>query len=272
MSFLRKLFGSPSVEQLEAEQDVEKLISRMKECLEESCAAIAALGKLADPQAVEPLLAVFEGDKVRKTVIITLGEIGDERAVELLTGLLTSESTEIQSVAAQALEQIGDARAVPALVTAVQEGEIPKDAAKAIAHVSDDALTHLMPMLQSQNRGVSWAAAEALSEIGSPAVGVLTDVLKDQDNTALAPAAWALGEIGDERAVKPLIALLDHPDAKVRQVAATELGRLEDERAVQPLIAAIAEDQDEDIHEVMVEAWETITGKSWDAQGTQYSE
>ncbi len=266
MSFLQELFGSPSVEQLEAEQNVEALISMMKESIEESCAAIAALGRLANPGAVEPLLAVLEEDNVRKATIIALRKIGDDRAVEPLTELLTGKSSEIQSAAAYALGQIGGSHAISSLATAAQEGEVPKDAAKAIAQIGDDAAKHLAPLLQSPDRGVRWAAAEALSEVGPPAVEILTDVLADGDNDTLAPAAWALGETEDKRAVRPLIGLLDHPDAKVRQVAATELGRLEDARALEPLVAALDENQDEDVREGMVEAWEAITGKSWEEE------
>ncbi len=268
MSFLQGIFGPPSIEQLEAEHDVEKLTATIKENLDTSCAAIAALGRLAAPQAVELLLAVLEDDNVRKTTIEALGEIGDEQAVTSLTPLLADGSNEIQSAAACALGQIGDPQAIPSLIDAVQEGDISKDAAKAIIEISEDPVEHLAPMLQAQDQRVRWAAAEALSEVGPPAAAALIDVLKDEESDALAPAAWALGETEDEQAIKPLISLLDHPDTKVRQVAAVELGRLEATRAAEPLSTALGEDQSEDVRDVMVEAWEAITGESWDEETT----
>jgi HEAT repeat protein len=268
MTFLEKFFGPPSIEQLETERDTEKLITMMTEKLEVACAAIAALGRLAAPQAVKPLLAVLEGDDVRKTAISALGKIGDARAVESLAALLTNERIEIQTAAARALGQIGDPQAISPLLDAVQAGDISKEAAMAIVQIDANAVERLAPMLHAQDRRVRWAAAAALSEVGAPAVGILIDGLKEGDNEVLAPAAWALGETEDARAVDPLMDLLDHPNEKVRQVAAKELGRLEDKRAVKPLIAALDEAQDEDVREVIVEALEALTGESWEEEST----
>ena len=182
MSFLQNLFGPPSVEQLEAEGEVEELISTMSERREQICAAIAALGRLADAQAVAPLVAVLEGDDVRGAAITALGEIGDARAVESLAKLLVNESPSIQRAAARALGNIGNAQAISSLVDAVRKGDVPKIAAKAVAHASEEPVKHLAPMLQAQDMGVRWAAAEALSEVGAPAVSSLVEMLQDEDS------------------------------------------------------------------------------------------
>ncbi|MEX2752606.1 MAG: HEAT repeat domain-containing protein [Candidatus Freyarchaeota archaeon] len=65
---------------------------------------------------------------------------------------------------------------------------------------------------------------------------------------------WALGEIGDERAVEPLIQVLDDFESLVRKRAAEALGKMKHIRAVEPLIQAL---QDEDV-KVRVEAAEAL--------------
>lgn len=52
-------------------------------------------------------------------------------------------------------------------------------------------------------------------------------------------AAEALGRIGDERAVQPLLPLLNDPSPDVQWVTAQALGKLHDRRAVEPLIRAL---------------------------------
>lgn len=73
---------------------------------------------------------------------------------------------------------------------------------------------------------------------------------KDSEETSASAAASALiarlgieddtinklAELGDRSAVKPLIALLDNDNKRVRYAATVVLGRLGDQRAVQPLI------------------------------------
>jgi HEAT repeat protein len=82
--------------------------------------------------------------------------------------------------AAEALGEIGDARAVEPLIVALKEG------------------------YTDVRRG----AAEALCKIGAPAVEPLIAALKGTNGTVRRDAAESLGKIGDTRAVEPLIAAL----------------------------------------------------------------
>jgi len=83
-------------------------------------------------------------------------------------------------------------------------------------------------------------AAKALVKIGAPIVRPLIAALKDDDNDWVQEKMiWALGEIGDERAVKPLIALLKVKGSDRARDAARALGKIGDARAVEPLIAAL---------------------------------
>jgi hypothetical protein len=73
--------------------------------------------------AVEPLLQTFqeEDSYVRRTAAEALGQIGDARAVEPLIQYLNDEDKDIRRAAAGALGQIGDARAVELLIQRLQD-------------------------------------------------------------------------------------------------------------------------------------------------------
>ncbi|NOQ48374.1 MAG: hypothetical protein GQ576_04440, partial [Methanococcoides sp.] len=59
------------------------------------------------------------------------------------------------------------------------------------------------------------------------------------DPRVRAYAARALGRTGDERAVEPIIELLNDEDENVRSNVAMALGKLDDERAIEPLTKAL---------------------------------
>jgi HEAT repeat protein len=52
-------------------------------------------------------------------------------------------------------------------------------------------------------------------------------MLSGDDAKILKRVAVAIGRIGDPRAERPLLKLLDHPDAGVREAAAEALGAVE---------------------------------------------
>jgi hypothetical protein len=74
-----------------------------------------------------------------------------------------------------------------------------------------------------------------------------------KDNDVREKVAAAIREIRDERAVRPLIRVLEGEDAAVRAEAAVALGKLRDEKAVRPLIRVL-KDEDEDVREKAIVA------------------
>jgi HEAT repeat protein len=69
--------------------------------------AMEALWLLGQP-ATTPLIMVLKDDQsdVRKRAALLLGEIGDQKAVDHLTGLLTDENVAVRREAFEALEMI----------------------------------------------------------------------------------------------------------------------------------------------------------------------
>ena len=68
----------------------------------------------------------------------------------------------------------------------------------------------------------------------------LIEALNSCDTGKRLWAAMSLGEVGDNRAVTPLIGVLEEDENEdLRQFAAFSLGKIEDERAIIPLIKAL---------------------------------
>ena len=241
-------------------------------------AAAEALGQIADPRALEPLIGTLQDRNafVRRAAAGALGHLGDPRAVDALAAILCD--TDVLDAAFSALVTIG-APCVPALVATLKDDKfsVRTDAAKALGQIGDArAVEPLIATLRDSKEPVREAAAEALDRLGwSPdsgeaeaaywvakarwdkcvgdaAVGRLIAVLEDRsDSFSSRPVPWgavgavkALGRIADPRAVEPLIAVLeDRSDSlsfdRVREGAAEALGRIGDPRAVDPLIAAL---------------------------------
>jgi bilin biosynthesis protein len=82
-------------------------------CLDEGdieirTAAVCALGQMKDPKGVEPRLGVIHDQRLQLTVIWALGNMGEEAAVPVLTGLLASDDRFVRYNAGRALKKIGD--------------------------------------------------------------------------------------------------------------------------------------------------------------------
>lgn len=72
----------------------------------------------------------------------------------------------------------------------------------------------------------------------------VTQLLEDLKSSSYIGRMWAaqnLGELGDNRAVEPLIAMLNDENRNLRIIAAEALGKLKDTRAILPLSASLTD-------------------------------
>lgn len=85
--------------------------------------AARALGNFrGNDKAYQTLIKVFPNEdepQVREGIFLALGDLGDPRAVALLSSLLANESFALRNAAIRALGQIGSADALPALKKAL---------------------------------------------------------------------------------------------------------------------------------------------------------
>ncbi|MCG2795595.1 MAG: HEAT repeat domain-containing protein [Actinomycetia bacterium] len=180
--------------------------------------AARALGEIGDPRAVEPLvrsmgikygwrvlpgldLMDYGGAYHTKEARDALVRIG-EPAVEPLVPLLRDKESIVRDEAARALGEIGDPRAVEALIGALGDKDW---------HVRHTAL-------------------KIFPKIGKSAVEPLIWALEDKDKMVRDLAAWALGKIGDPRAVEPLTRALGDENEDIRKTAKKALKKIQKSR------------------------------------------
>jgi len=171
-----------------------------------------------------------------------LEQLGDSRAVPALVEALRDTSRDVRAEAVAALGQIGDSQVVPNLIKALEEKDwaVSQSAARALGRLGDvQAMPALIEALHNQDVRVRQSAADALGQLGNTqAVPALIDILRHQ-LYACDSAAAALGQLGDTQAVPILIETLKHQDPRMRQSAAVALAQLGDAQAVPDLIEAL---------------------------------
>ena len=234
--------------------------------------AAGAIGRINRPSAVEPLLALLQTEpdySVRDTLLWSLGQLGDARAVPPLAEYLWDARH--RSRAARSLADIGTP-AVAALLAAFSHAESPSanrpNVRLAVVEALDTILfrqarafpgatqpehdstlvtTLLVKALGDEDTEVRSAAATALSHSNVTPESVLPSLaalLSSDDATVRAAAAQALGSIGGQPAIAFLLTALSDPATQVRANAALALGELGDPVTVPALIAALSDPQD----------------------------
>jgi HEAT repeat protein len=253
MSFLRNLFGIPDVDEARAKGNVKGLLKALAKSddADTRSQAAEALGALADPEAIGPLVDALgdESDKAADAAGRALVQVGTP-AVESLLSYLQEEEHAASGAwrAASTLGEIGDAHAVPALIEALQNRSLltRRYAARALGQIGDPrALPALAIALRDEHKDVRSAATGALAAFGESALEAVVAALRDKRPEARQMAAYVLGEIGSRRAVKHLIVALQDRQRQVRESAARALGRVGDERAIPPLFGAMSARRDE---------------------------
>ena len=121
---------------------------------------------------------------------------------------LKSDSAEMRSYAAQALESMGDTQAVLPLITALQDADstVRRFAISSLGALRDvQAVEPLIPFLNDAEPDMRCAAAVALGDLrATHSVEPLIAALNDSDRSVCSAAVIALGKIGSRRAIEPL--------------------------------------------------------------------
>ena len=147
--------------------------------------AVEKLGRLADRQAVEPLIKVLMTDKimdVRLAAACALEKIKDPRAVDPLITVMNDDKEElVRSKSATILGNMGDVRVVEPLIQTLKNRDynnylVRASAAEALGHTKDDrAVGPLMGVMQDECCG--FLAAVSLSQIKGQ--GYLLSILEE---------------------------------------------------------------------------------------------
>ncbi|MBI4522568.1 MAG: HEAT repeat domain-containing protein [Deltaproteobacteria bacterium] len=123
-----------------------------------------------------------------------LGEAKNSKYLEVLTEALNDSNKAIRWTAAEALWELGDKRAVPALIKYLEKGE-----------------------------AYEWGKVVTMNTLASfkdpQAIGPLTRVLESPNPFLRRSAAVALFTIGDDRAIPALIGLLKDEQGFIQRIA-----------------------------------------------------
>jgi HEAT repeat protein len=199
------------------------------------CLMASTLGYLHDPRALGPLTeAAFDpaNRDLRLCAIESLGMLGDRRAVPDLIRAL--ETRNMPVTAANALARLGDPRAVTPLIAAADDPALALWMIMALGELGQaQALPYLdrRAMRDDDNRTLRRAVQEAIWKIGRLSAAdsgqALADTLNsDADVDHRTWAAFRLGEASDAAAVPALLDALSDTDDGVRERAAAALIRI----------------------------------------------
>jgi len=151
---------------------------------------------------------VYDDEDFRVSVIAALGRLGDERAMEpLLETLLREDDAagddddydddeELREAAARALGQIGGERAVAGLVKALHDksDDVRGAAAEALGEDGQKAVEALLGALKDKQDGVRLKAANALGRLGDDVLSAgLVKALSREDDFVRRKAAEVVG-------------------------------------------------------------------------------
>jgi len=195
-----------------------------------------ALGRLGDVRAQSRLdsCAREEGRaELRATCVAALGGLGSGQSLEVILDALSADPEPIvRRRAVDALGQIGNARAVGALVRILDDGKGPltSRAVAALGRTGNSAATK--PLLghlgKSETELQRLSVVDALARIAGPEIHEpMTELLKQAKTPALRSAITvALGAARDGRATPTLIGLLDDASPAVRYRALAGLAEI----------------------------------------------
>ena len=226
---------------------------------EKAWEAVVALGPAAEPALIEGLAATDP-----TVAEFCAGALGGRSAKAALDPLMKALKTwpVRRYVAAWALGEIGDPRAIPALVAALgdRDFEVRRYSARSLIKFGKEATPALLKVLEAPSDQARRYAVRALGEIRDPdsAAALLALAGKVDRDVHL----WALGRLGDRRGFETVAAAVADPDHLVRLTAIQALNDLGDERAVPILTAALA-DPEWIVREWAARGLESITGNRY---------
>ena len=230
-------------------------------------AALMALAERKEVAAIDPITGILIRDypPVQSSAVFALGEIGDERAVEILVEQLKGGGNPtIRGNAAIALGKIGKETTVPNLIDKLRDNSVTvrSSAALSLGKIgSDAAVEPLIEVLNSgkfsggrakdslnSNEDLRKSAVLGLGGIGSSqATEVLISVLNDKEEklSVRMAAVSALGEVGDPRAVQTLKNVFDDKsmDINLRKQAFLALSQTKNQEIAELLVAKLGDEE-----------------------------
>ena len=208
------------IEAMKQARDVRRLIWHLDHDNDDlQWRAADALGSLGEI-ACEPLLRLLVIPKVQVRIgaIEALSKIKSPRSVDpLIRTLTTDEDHEVRWVAALALGEIGDKRAIPSLLASLKDEDryVRYGSAKALEEIGWSAETDQ----EKANYYIGLQDWKAIERMGKPAVGPLIETLKEKNPATRAKIIELLGGMRCDEAKRACETALTDTDPAVRWTA-----------------------------------------------------
>jgi HEAT repeat protein len=179
-------------------------------------------------------------DAVRAQIVEALVRHG-AGVVSLLVDQLRVEELETRQAAAVALGRIGDGRATPALVEALEDPDLAVPAAGALARIGDrDAFEGLLALLGHRDASIRQAAIAALNSIGHPDMAArVGPLLFDPEPLVRESALRIAGYFGYPECVEQVLLCCYDSSEAVCRAAIESLAFFEDSRVAPMLVDAL---------------------------------
>lgn len=222
--------------------------------------AVILLGRLKTPDAVKPLMEVFQNHPgpIQGHVAEAFGLIGEPKCIPAIVPLLKSSDDKVRVQTASALGRVPHPGCLKALIESLNDPnpEVKKRCAMALGEIGDKrAASALSKLLKDTQTEIKITAAEALGRIGDDqAVPYLIEMCHEDDEAVILKALGALRKIKNPASIEPLTKLLLHESSRVRQRAIDVLGQVGDAVVAEQLEGLLRNDRSEDVRAAAAKA------------------
>ncbi|HNW34113.1 MAG TPA: HEAT repeat domain-containing protein [Candidatus Ozemobacteraceae bacterium] len=229
------------------ENSIDPMIEALQEPNEDiRDGCLIALVRIGD-RGLARLFAFVEGvdDNQRYLVRKGIVKLGT-RVVEPLIRFFKNGKPEIMSFCAAALGEIGNPKAVPALIEGLSNASwnVRRSCAYALTEIGEKGVDRIAEALNSQNDDVRYWVTRILESIGEPGMPYLVKALNDKSKNIRFFAAKALGGSSNPDVIRDLIKSLADPSWSVRRAASLSITRLEN-FGVDQLLRAMSFDNED---------------------------
>lgn len=202
--------------------------------------------EVAAPEYYDIMLGLLQSEDghVRSLAAMALANIGDTRAVRSIQALFTDPFDDVQEAAIAALSKLSDGLDLLETIGLLDDKSpvMRRNAALLLGHIGSSEAVQALGFAQKDGDvSVRRAALEAQSAIGTEeSVKFLSYALTDEDPRIRASAVLNLGSLGRAGAVDSLCLLLSDIDDMVKVASARALGRLASAKSVGPLVEQLS--------------------------------
>jgi len=203
--------------------------------------------------AVAPLISLLSNDSqsINENAALILGDLGNGKAAPALVKAMNIGNAQ----APAALKKLG-VKAISALVADLRIGYPSLNTIKVLGLIKDPtALRSLTPLTVYRDPSIRKESIEALGNIADPiSTRQLINALKDPEPAVRQAAVKSLGQVGDPAAAAAISLLLKDPVEGVRRSVASALGSLKDPSSLNPLLSAVKSETTNPVRVALIEA------------------